>query len=271
MVMKHRPKIPLWLLPLLGFFLTEPAFGLVSEAWNYLKEYQLGFDYTSSYDRVDASYEAPKAASTAPGCQDVQGKPTRQRCSVEMRGGGGSGPGIFLQQAFRRQGLFYFRPDIGFGVRYLSGALTPETQKDQAEAGLPLKDLRFSLAAVVIRPYVQFGITPASRWPDLLISLGPQAQVAFGTVRTNTERANVVMATSSSGLVSGFLAAELVLWRFGDGAFSLFLASDLTGKGQGTKFFPRSVDTMDDIRANFSHSVGGGILGLGLKLLLNWP
>ena len=249
---------------------SSPAFGFFSEIWSYLKQYQLGVDYTNSYDSVNASYEADKRGATAPNCADVASDATRERCQVTMDGGHSSGYGLFLQQAFKRQGLFYFRPDVSFGARYLEGRMSSEERQQSATDGLPLTDMRFSLAALVVKPYIQFGITPEHRWPDWLLSLGPVAQVGIGKVRVNDETKSVAVATTSGSFVTGFLAAEIVFWRFGDGALSVFTSRDITD-GRGTKFFPKDVDGMGDFRADFSRTVDGGFFGLGAKLVLDWP
>ncbi len=260
------------LLALAPLFAATPAFGFFSEIWGYLKQYQLGIDYTSSYDRVDATYDTDLVnGQPGAGCGTNADGPTRQTCTVSMEAGRSSGYGIFLQQAFKRQGFFYFKPDVGFGARYLEGGMSDEAKKQSEESGLPLDELRFSMAALVVKPYLRFGITPQGRFPDLLLSLGPAAQVGIGNVTVNDEKEDVAMATSSGSFVTGFVELEAVFWRFGDGALSVFTSQDYSGDGEGTKFYPKAVDGMDNFRANFSRSVGGGFFGFGAKLVLNWP
>ena len=78
------------------------------------------------------------------------------------------------------------------------------------------------------------------------------------------------MATVSS-FVGGFFEVEIVLWRFGEGALSLFTASDVSGSEEGTNFYPKEVDGMSNFKANFARNVDGEAFGFGLKLLLDWP
>src|SRR5690606_22850438 len=130
-----------------------------------------------------------------------------------------------------------------------------EAQASKA-AGLPLRELEFQLVSFIIKPYVQIGVTPARTWPDVLLSLGPALQLGVGTVKVNDEKESVAVATSSS-LLSGFAELEIVFWRFGDGALSIFTSTDSTGSGRGTEFFPKEVDGMKDFRADFSRSVAG--------------
>ena len=257
----------------MAWALPTKAHAFFSEIWGYVKQYELGIDYENSGTTVAATYEVNKAGATpTSSCVDLAGKPTKQTCSVTMTAGNSSGFGLFFQQAFKRQGLFYFRPDIGFGVRFLGGGLTAAEKQKELANNLPLTELDFHLAAFIIKPYIQFGITPARTWPDLLISLGPAGQVSLGQVSVNNKKENVVVATTSQNYLSGFLEIELVVLRFGKGgALSLFGEDDVSGSGTGTRFYPKSVAGMDNFYANFSHGESGAFFGFGLKLLLSWP
>lgn len=251
---------------------ATPSFALVSEVINYVKQYKIGIDYSSSMDYVTLSYQTDAAGGVPSSCKLDTTDTSKKRCSVGMVGNSSSGFGLFLQRAFKKQGFWYFDYDIGFGARYLSGKLPA---KDESLDGLPLRNAKFSLGAVVAKPYIEFGITP-DRWPDILISLGPALQVAAGSVTINDKAEKVVMGTSSySGPFSlwhGFLAVELVLKRFsGDGAFSLFAENELTGSGEGTKMYSKGIDNMTDFKGSFSHHTGGSAYGFGLKLVTPWP
>lgn len=245
------------------------AQAFVSEIWNYVKTYQLGVDYASAKDDLELSYETDRGIVSKK-CQPVEARPTRQRCVMAMQAGASSGFGVVLQQAFRKKGLFYWDFDVGFAARYLQGKLATS---DSAADGLPLRDVKFSLAALVAKPYLVIGITP-DQWPDILLSLGPALQLAGGPVSINEKRKHVFLGTGSgvseSGLLRGFTQIEIVFLRFGDGALSLFTARDFTG-GVGTEFYPGDVDGMDQFRANFVRGVGGAAFGLGAKFILNWP
>lgn len=236
---------------------------------SYLGRYNVGIDYIHSADGMNLSYETNTPAGGAPsGCETTPSSSTRMRCDTRLAAGGSSGFGLFLQQPFQRQGAFYFNWDLGFGVRSLNGALEETEAAKLAANNLPLKRTEFSLIGVVMRPYIQFGITPSS-WPDILLSLGPTVQLTAGRARINEESENVVMGTTSG--VTGFMELEIVLKRFGEGAFSLVSSRDFSGDARGSLFFPRSVDGMDDFRVLFSRNVGGAAFGFGLKLLLDFP
>ena len=256
-------------------FLARPplAKAFVTEVWDYLKQYQLGLDYTSSYDEVEASFSTPKGDAIPKYCNATGSASNKERCRFAMEGGGSNGAGIFLEQAFKRQGTYYFKPDIGFGVHYLNGALA-DVDRDQAKSdGLPLTELDFSLLAVVVKPYVKLGITPASKLPDIFLSLGPAAEIAFGKVSVNGKSERVAIATSSGdNVLGGYFELEIVPFRFsGEGAVSIFKSSEFASGGNGTKFYPKGVDGMDDFRADFSHGVAGGFHGFGIKMVTPWP
>ena len=126
----------------------------------------------------------------------------------------------------------------------------------------------FDLGVFVVRPYLELGYTPSSAFPDILIRLGPVAQLGVGNVSINEEKENVALALSS-GLV-GYFELEFVFWRFGDGAFSIYSSSDSAGE-DGTSLYPEDIAGMSDFDALFSRSVGGAAYGYGLKLVLDFP
>ena len=101
--------------------------------------------------------------------------------------------------------------------------------------------------------------------------MGPAIQVAAGSVSINNQAENVAVGTSSvtgpMSVIHGFFALELVLKRFGDGAFSLMASHDVSGHGQGTKIYPKDIDGMSNFRGAFSRRVGGMAYGFGLKLV----
>ena len=256
---------------LAAMLLATPSLGALDEVINYLKQTQVGFDYSNSIDRVDLSYDIDVGERVPPSCSRLADNPSQQRCSVGMIGGASNGWGLFLEPAFKKQGLFYLSWDLGIGARYLSGELPGS---EQSLSGLPLQTASFSLAAAVIKPYLQFGVTP-EWWPDVLISLGPAIQVAVGSVAINGQPETVAVGTSSitgpMSVIQGFFQLEFVLRRFGDGAFSLVASHDVTGHGRGTQIYPGDIDGMSNFHGAFRRDVGGIAYGFGLKLLTPWP
>lgn len=254
---------------ILALLWSGQAHAFVSEVWGYLSRYQFGVDYTSAQDNLELSYETDQKIPSGT-CAAVDGQSDRQRCGTEMVSGKSSGFGVVLQQAFKKKGLFYWNFDLGLNARYLQGELP---DRESGKDGLPLRSVKFQLAALVAKPYAVVGITP-EHWPDILVSLGPALQIAGGTVGINDSKKHVFLGTGSglteSGLLRGFTQLEIVFWRFGDGALSLFTARDYTGT-VGSEFYPGEVDGMSKFRANFVRGVGGDAFGLGAKFLLNWP
>lgn len=236
--------------------------------WSYLQGYHIGIDSTASVDHVRVDYETSGIPRS-----DCQALPSstpqdpRQRCALSIEAGRSSGFGLFLEQPFRRQGLFYFKPDLGFGVRYLQAEIR------RSDEALPLRQLGFSLLALSAKPYLKLGITPASALPDVFISLGPSLLVAAGKVAVNDDEVAHAVVGAERNILRGFFEFEAVLARFGEGFFSLFVAQDHAGDELGTRFYPKNKDNMSNFRAGFSRRTFGGAesFGYGAKLLLNWP
>ncbi len=245
--------------------------------FKYLSEYQLGVDYTNSQDSLLLTYET---ATTSEGvnsdqCEANEDDSSVMDCHASVFRGTGDGWGVVLEKPFDRRGFWHYDWGIDGSVRWLRGELNKKERDKQSAAALPLKKMTYELAAFVLKPRLRFGIAPSRKWPDILISIGPAVQAAVGEVGINQQKKTVgVGSTSTSNALAifrGFLKLELVLWRFGDGAFSLFSESDWSGGGGSTGFYPGEVDGMSNFRASFSSSTGGAIYGLGAKLLLDWP
>lgn len=244
---------------------------VASPAWGfgeYLRNYNIGIDYLNSNDQLRMSYEVPN--SIPAGCETSINNANNQRCSQTLQAGSSSGFGLFIQQPFQRQGFFYFNYDLGMALRYLNGSATEEDILLSKSKGLPLTEASFSLLAFLLKPYIQIGITPASSWPDIIFTIGPSVQLAAGYVSINKERENT--AVISRGGIQLLAEMEVVLWRFGEGAFSLYTSTDNSGgEEDATDFYPHAKDGMSDFKAEYARHVGGAAYGFGLKLLLNWP
>jgi hypothetical protein len=232
-----------------------------------LSDYQLGLDYSSSHNSVFATYETSAGSVDENGCST--GEEGNRECEITTTTGGSngiiSGWGIFLQPAFKRQGDTYFDWGLDFGARYLAGSY------EDPNEDTPLESLGYNLAAILAKPYIKFGVTPAKKWPDVLISIGPMAQVLVGQVEVNDESESAAMAATSSGFLNGFFEIEIVLWRFGEGALSLYSLTESSNSSGGSEFFRGDVDEMEEIKADFSHGTSGGFGGYGLKILTTWP
>ena len=270
--MGGRPRIGISLLALLATSLCPVANAGV---WDFVKSYQLGIEHSISRDQLVLNYEVDGTeGASSDSCKAFSGDSNLRRCSVSVASGGGQGFQLLAQKAFERQGFWHLDFDVNFGLRYLAGTISES--KAQAEDLAPLESLRFSLGALLVTPSVTFGIAPANFWPDVLLSVGPALQIAAGSVAINDQSKTVVVGTSSgsdlSSMIRGHGQIEVVFWRFGDGALSVYFARDTTGGGNGTPFVRGNIDGMENIRAKFARTIGGNLPGgYGLKLLFDWP
>ncbi len=243
------------------FLISEFAFGF----WSYLNQYQLGIEYAVSSDTVELDYTWQRQGTIDDSCMEDINDSTQQVCKVVLEAGGSSGLGLFIQQPFRRTGNLLLNLDLGFGVRYLTGAGDKEILEND---NLPLDNIEFQLFGFLVKPYIQIGYTPLSGMPDVILTFGPVFQTSFGTVKINELSKNVAIATASG--VAGYAELEIVFIRFGDGAFSIYGANDRSGD-EATKFFPTEVDGMSNFVGKFYRNISGSAFGYGVKLVLNWP
>lgn len=266
------------------FIVLAAFFGLAlpkaraSSLYDYLKDYNVGVNLIgqSQFAKVEFSVDTAEdaIASDVVNC-GADETLTLRTCSVILNGGGGSGIGgayfggfgVFLQQHFKRTGLFYFDWDVSIGAQLLSGQL--ESKSKNLYAGL--ESLEYTLYGLQLKPYIQFGITPR-KLPDVLFSAGTVVQALAGNVSVNGEEEFTALLQSSGVSRSiipwaqAYFEFEIVFLRFGDGAFSwyqsLTAANDSASTGD---FYTKDVDAMSDFKASFVSSESG------LKLLLNWP
>lgn len=251
------------------FLLLMPgiAFGSVLE---YLSDYQLGLEYINHTDQVEMDFSMTGDGSIR-GCEAIPNEPGRQRCSVTMDSeSSSSGYGLFFAKPFRASGLIHLQFDVGFGFRYLRGQIGAKSGEKLQAKGLPLYEVSYQLLNLIIRPFVRFGITPASDFPDILLTMGPSFQLGMGEVSINQQKETVFLLTGSS-LLGGFLELEVIVFRFDPGYISLFLANEVSGDENGSKFYPKAKDGMDDFKAKFRSSSSGGLFSFGLRLLTPLP
>lgn len=254
---------------LAGLLPAQVSYGFFSGIWNYVSQYQLGLEYSRSFDRLRLDYTTGYNAGLLDSCAPEDEQSERLACSVDMIAGSSSGFGIFLQRAFERRSNFHLRFDINLNLRYLNGQVTEsEAERLQAD-GLPLTTASFDLASFILLPYIQVGYTPAGRFPDFLLSMGPAIQAVVGEARIGESRQDVATIVTSNWV--GYTELEMVVLRFGKGAFSLYAARENVGR-EGTPFF-RDIEDEDitDINVRFQRGTGGNLFGFGAKLLLNWP
>lgn len=236
--------------------------GVGSSLWGLVTQYRIGLDIANGTDAATVKFDTSKPGGSKSCVQDPGNDPGVQTCTLNAKAGNRSGYGLFFEPAFKRKGLFHYGASIGFGLRSLEGQLETDPQAELT----PMKNMRFFLYGGVIKPYIIVGLTPAETWPDLLISLGPVAQVLAGNVEINDSKAFRVFGQGSFKNLRAYFQGEIVFVRFGDGYFSFFLSNTLAGSDQAVgDFYPGDVDGMDHFRADFSNNL------VGFKLLFNFP
>lgn len=243
---------------LANLMVNSSAYSFITD---YLTGYKLGIELASSQNNILMSYDTDSNQGHS-NCLRETGE-TAYRCKQNIDAGSSSGYGLFLAQPFKSSGNFYFGADLGFGLRYLEG----EFQNANRNTGL--QQASFSLISFAIKPYIQFGWTP-NGLPDILVTIGPVAHISAGTVEIN-ETPKSSMVAGVSGL-QGYFELEIVFLRFGSGgAFGLFLSNEVSGNNEGSELYSGEIDGMSDIKGSFASSAGGGTLGFGLRLLLDFP
>jgi hypothetical protein len=190
---------------------------------NYLKNYRFGLGLGVSQNTPSLSYSHPVAAEIAPGCLPDISDPSRMNCTIDISDVNSQPLYFTMQQVFRRQGLWHFNSDIGFSSYILEGKII---KAETAAASLspvsqPIQHGRMHLYGMKAKGYIEFGITPQKRWPDLLMSLGLGKQFVFGNMMVETVRRNIQVESS---LIH--LKTELVWMRFGEGFLSTYVSMD---------------------------------------------
>ena len=234
--------------------------------WDYLKNYKLGVENSFTNDVATVFYDVdPGVYNDAKYCTQDNVHPNKSRCHYSIPADSQSGLGLFLQQAFRRKGLWHYEFDLSLSFRSMhEGMKHPEPKS-------PLQEVNFDLYGLFFKPHFTFGITPKSIFPDFLVSLGPSAQVYWGSTVINSTAhhtgARGVWRRSKVLSVLSYGELELVLWRFArEGALSLFTASERdTAQLYDGYVADVAVDHMTDIDVTFDRR------STGVKLLLSWP
>lgn len=129
-----------------------------------------------------------------------------------------------LQQAFKRQGIFYFNADVGASIFVLSAKADEEREEVEGYINQPLQNVRVHLYGLNLRGYIEFGVTPARYFPDLLVSFGVGHHLSTGNIKVDDKRERMNISTNM-----GYAQLELVWWRFGDGSLSSYLSTESGG------------------------------------------
>ena len=198
---------------------SQKALASIISPWKYLMQYQLGIELGDTTDRVSLVFEpSENSYSNDKFCSNEDEK-TICKIPYQQRS---SNYGFFLQQPFERQGLWYINWDVSLGLKFLSGDY--KLAEDDEGENVPYSQISMNALSFTIYPYIVFGITPKSFWPDLLISFSPVVgEAVFGNAKIGDDefdfKNGVFRRTQMLSIPT--IDFDLILVRFGDGYFGL--------------------------------------------------
>lgn len=249
------------LILLIAFGSSAPAQADLLSPWHYIKNYQLGFDVGERRDSAEIGFDINRNTYNDADCEVLDNNLVH--CAHEFENDS-SGYGVFIEQPFKRRGLWHFDYDISFDLRILDSKLVYSGDKDPSR--VPVKDMRLHLYSLIAMPYVTVGITPKD-YPELLFSLGPNGEMVWGSVNINDTRYQIaergVFRRSSVRSLLSFMQLNLVLKRFGNGYFALTM-SQIRGDDhvQDGEILPEKIDQMTNLRLRLNKEF------YGVKVLL---
>lgn len=235
--------------------------------WHYIKNYQLGFDVGERRDSARLGFDVNRSIYYDETCLPVQ-QTAHVRCEHEFENST-SGYGIFIEQPFKRHGLWHFDYDLAFDLRIIDSKLSPvraAEKEKHADKNIPVRDVRLHLYSLVALPYITVGITP-QKFPELLLSIGPTGEVIWGSININGTRYQTaergVFRRSSVSSIMSHMQINLILKRFGKGYFGITM-SHMEGDDhvQDGEILPEKIDYMSNLTLRLRKEF------LGLKVLL---
>lgn len=220
---------------------ATPGMALAAEAW--LGSYQLGMSVGASHSYATIAYDTPRQAALPSDCEEHKVDNTLMHCSAYLARDADETPipSLYLDEAFKRQGLLYFDLGLTFStLAYQGGLVTkPKTTvpggakgtsgKTIANPEQPLSNAYLEMYGINWQTYLRLGLTPYL-FPDILATFGVGLQTVGGRVR--------IMATDETRFVmqpQGFAELELVVLRFGRGAASLYVGQEQSFGGPMSK------------------------------------
>ena len=235
---------------------SVPAQADLLSPWHYIKNYQLGFDVGERRDSAEIGFDINRGNYSDVNCEPL---PNNQVHCVHKFENNSSGYGVFIEQPFKRRGLWHFDYDISFDLRILDSKLHYSGERDQNK--VPVNDMRLHLYSLIAMPYVTLGITPKD-YPELLFSLGPTGEMVWGSVNINDTRYQTaergVFRRSSVRSLLSYMQLNLVLRRFGKGYFALTM-SQIRGDDhvQDGEILPDKIDQMTNMRLRLNKEFYG--------------
>jgi hypothetical protein len=243
---------------LASIFATTAQAGLISSTVSYLRQFQLGVEFSNYQSSLHLRYEATDSAAKSSTCS---GKTSLKTCSITIGDDSNRGYdyGLFLKQPLRRKGWFYAGFDLGFAARYLSGDKTKEALGGEHS----FNAIDYSYILLETRPYAQIGITPSNWLPYLLLSAGPMIQYTYGQISIDQQAiySPGIGSLSRSSLwdYTSFLELEVVFWRISAQRSLSWYTSTVVNDPAVTvtPVFPEQYDDISISGGWFQRSVNG--------------
>ena len=221
----------------------------------HLFGYNIGYVYSTTTSYASISYDAPAVSNRPQDCTESVESNSMMRCQAYLSPdtSGASDSSIFIEEPFKRQGLFYFEPAFTFSTLSYKGGLgskpksplggtskssrsmqngvptstsnnSPGAQATSA-GEQPLTKAYIEAYGVNWQGYMRFGLTPRYL-PDVLVKLGLGVQTVGGRLKIfKEEKIRYVIQPSAFGEIA------LVLVRVSTGALSVFVGEEQTLSG----------------------------------------
>ena len=216
--------------------------------------YNLGYVYSTTTSYASISYDAPMVNSLPQDCSESVESSSMMRCQAYLSPdtSASSDSSVFIEEPFKRQGLFYFEPAFTFSTLSYKGGLgskpksplsgTSKSSGSQsggastassdsssaqatAEGAQPLTKAYIQAYGINWQGYLRFGLTPRYL-PDVLFKIGLGVQTVGGRLKIfKEEKIRYVIQPSAFGEIS------LVLVRVSTGALSVFVGEEQTLSG----------------------------------------
>jgi hypothetical protein len=197
---------------------------------SFWSKYNLGVSYGISGNNAQISYNAPIKGGVPSAC--TANDQTTMQCIAYLGPDktGGSSVSVFLDEPFKRQGLFYFDYGLTFATESYEGGIISKPGSGAQSFGSanakpdpssqPLTQAYMDLYGVNWQTYIRFGITPMYI-PDVLVTAGVGLQTVGGPVKIyNSDTMAYVIQPEAFGELS------LVVLRVGTGYLSAYYGLD---------------------------------------------
>jgi len=204
--------------------MTSPA---IAKGKGFFQRYNLGVTYAASASYARVMYKHPMINPLPDDCAPEVQDERQMACTAYLAPDADetATPSLFFEEAFERQGLFFF--DLGFAfstITYKGGVVPKPVQTVKTKNGVkpidtvqPIGVVYMEIYGINWQSYARVGFTPRYV-PDLFLTAGLGVQTAGGKVK--------MLGISEQVLVvqpDVFVELELVMIRAGEAAFSAFL------------------------------------------------